>query len=159
MAMTYTVRDTRTAIAEPSRTKLSNALWIGASLQFAAVLLPLIDLWFIGSIKGHVRDTYPQWGTELIDGDTRAIAFALVGIGLLGVVGWIGTALYAARGRKVRAAVTTMFVLGMGTLLIVATMGGGDYDVIVPPWIGVILVCLPLWPAISALVHAWRLQR
>ncbi|MBB5791163.1 hypothetical protein [Jiangella mangrovi] len=133
----------------------AQALQLGVGLQVVCLLLPLLDLWFFGSIEGHVQDAYPEWGADDVALDRNAIAITLVVIGVLGLAGWFGALWAAKRDRGVRATVTTLFALGMGTLTVVAGVGGEPYDQYVPLWLGTTILLVMALPAVTALLAVW----
>ena len=131
------------------------ALRIGVCLQIVCIVLPLLDLWFFGSIEAHVQDAYPDWSADDVALDRNAIAVTLVVVGVLGLVGWFGALWAAARDRAVRATVTTLIALGMGTLMVVAGVGGEPYDQYVPLWLSTTILLVMALPAVTALLAAW----
>lgn len=131
------------------------AAQIGAVLQVLCIALPLLDLWVFGTVDQHVRDAYPNWGEADVSADRTAIIGYLVVVGVLGLFGWLGALWAARRDRGVRATVTTLFAVGMSVLLLDASMGGENYDQIVPLWLGLTLLILPALPGVTALVAAW----
>ncbi|MFD1717303.1 hypothetical protein [Georgenia deserti] len=131
------------------------ATQIGASLQVVCLLLPLLDLWVLGTVERHVQAAYPQWGPDNVSADRTAIVVALVAVSVLGLACWLVSMWVARRGRGVRATMTTLFILGTLTLLTVAGMGGGAYDQIVPLWLGLTSLVLPVLPGLAAVVAAW----
>lgn len=132
---------------------------IGAGLQLICIVLPLLDLWIFGSIERNVTAAYPDWGPAEVDGDRNAIAIYLVTVGVVGLLGWLVTIWAARKGRGVRATVTTLFALGMITLIITAGVSGGAYAQIVPLWLGLTLLFIPVLPGVTALVAAWSRSR
>ena len=136
--------------------QVAQAAWIGAALQAVCVALPLLDLWTFGSIERNVQGAYPRWDAAEVATDRNAIVGYLVAVGILGVLCGLGTVWAARRGRGVRATVTTLFTIGMLTLLTNATLGGEAYDRIVPLWLGLTLLAVPALPGLTALLAAWR---
>jgi hypothetical protein len=132
---------------------------IGAGLQLVCIVLPLLDLWIFGSIERHVAAAYPDWGPAEVAGDRNAIVIYLVAVGAVGLLGWLVTIWTARRGRGVRATVTTLFVLGMITLITTAGISGGAYDQVVPLWLGLTLLFVLVLPGVTALVAAWSRGR
>lgn len=131
------------------------ALWIGVGVQVLCILLPLLDLWLIGSVERHVESTYPEWGSGEVMPERNAIVIGLAVIGVLGLGGWLVSIWMARRDRAVRATVTTMFVLGMLTLTTAAGMGGEAYDQIVPLWLSSTLLVLLALPGVTAVLAVW----
>lgn len=137
------------------RQHVIQAAQIGAGLQVVCVLLPLLDLWVFGSIARNVEAAYPTWAPGEIAGDRNAIVIYLVTVGVLGLLGWFATIWAAKRGRGVRTTVTTLFALGMVTLIITAGISGEAYEQIVPLWLGLTLLFIPVLPGLAALLAAW----
>ncbi|MGH1564676.1 hypothetical protein [Mumia sp. DW29H23] len=151
---TTATRNARRGASTRNR-QVRDAAAIGLALQIVTTVLPLLDLAYFGTIESHVRDAYPAWPASDVALDRDAIAWSLVVIGVLGVVGWIVTIWSARRGRAVRAIVTSLFVVGTVVNLTVAGLGGEAYDTIVPLWLGVTTLVLPGLAGIAALVAAW----
>ncbi|WP_370614371.1 hypothetical protein [Mumia sp. Pv 4-285] len=153
--MTTSTRDTvRASTTRNSRARA--AAYAGLVLQLVVTALPLLDLAFFGTVENHVRAAYPDWPTSDVAADRNAIIWTLVGVGVLGTVGWLVAAWAAARGRAVRPVVTTLFVLGTGTYLSLATLGGEAYDTIVPLWLGMTSLVLTGLAGLTTTVAAWR---
>jgi Mg/Co/Ni transporter MgtE len=152
------VREMSTQIATRTHRwqRTIRALQAGAVLQVVCLLLPLLDLWLFGSIDGHVRDAYPGWGPDDVALDRNAIAIGLVAVAALGLAGWLAALRTAKRGRGVRATVTTLFALGMVTLLSVAGAGGEPYDQYVPLWLGTTTLLVLAVPGVAAVMAAFR---
>lgn len=139
------------------RPNLVQALTLGACLQILCIALPLLDVWMIGSIEQHVQNAYPEWGPDNVNLDRNAIAGYLVIVGVLGLAGWLGALWSAKKDVAVRAVVTTLFVIGTCVLLFDVGYAGEHYDPIVPLWLGVTLLVIPLLPGITAVMAAWVL--
>ncbi|RIQ22314.1 hypothetical protein [Jiangella rhizosphaerae] len=131
------------------------ALQLGVGLQVVCLALPLLDLWFFGSIEGHVEAAYPEWDASEVALDRNAIVIALLVVGVLGLAGWLAALWAAKRGRAVCATVTTLFVLGMTTVAAVAGAGGDPYDQYVPLWLGSTILVLLALPGITAVLAVW----
>ncbi|WP_035812821.1 hypothetical protein [Jiangella gansuensis] len=131
------------------------ALWIGVGLQVVSILLPLLDLWFFGSVESHVEGAYPEWDQNEVALERNAIVIGLVIVGVLGLAGWLVAIWAAKRDRAVRATVTTLFALGMSTLTATAGMGGEAYDQIVPLWLGITLLVIAALPGVTAVLSVW----
>lgn len=147
--------DVRNKARPGNRQYVVQASQIGAGLQVVCIVLPLLDLWIFGSVERNVETAYPAWGPGEIAGDRNAIVVYLVTVGVLGLLGWLATLWAAQRGRGVRTIVTTLFALGMTTLIITAGVGGEAYEQIVPLWLGLTLLFIPVLPGIAALLAAW----
>lgn len=147
----------RTVDSPPTRrwSNVAKAAQIGASLQTVSIVLPLLDLWFFGSVERHVQNAYPEWGPGEVAADRDAICAYLVVVGVLGLGAWLAMYWSARRNRGTRAIVTTLFVLGLALVTVTTGMDGGAYARIVPTWLGVTLLCVPLLPGVTALVAAW----
>lgn len=136
--------------------RTTRALQAGVVLQVVCLLLPLLDLWFVGSIERHVEAAYPEWGPDDVALDRNAIAISLAVVGVLGLVGWLAALWATRRGKGVRATVTTLFALGMVTLLSVAAMGGEPSDPYVPLWLGSTTLLVLAVPGVAAVMAAFR---
>ena len=128
---------------------------IGAATQVICMALPLLDLWLFGSVRRHVASAYPDWTAGDIDLDRNAIVGYLVGFGILALAGWLVTIWVAKRGRGVRGTVTALFIAGTLMGLVNAGTGADAYAQIVPLWLGVTLLVLPLLPGATATLAAW----
>lgn len=138
------------------RHRTVQALRAGLVLQVVCLALPLLDLWFFGTIEENVEAAYPGWSASDVALDRNAIVIALAIVGVLGLAGWLVALWAAKRGRHVRATVTTLFALGLVTLAGVAGAGGEPYAQYVPLWLGgTILVVLAL-PGATAVLAAFR---
>jgi hypothetical protein len=135
------------------------AAQIGVALQVICIALPLLDLWVFGTVERHVQRAYPEWGPETVALDRNAIVIYLAIVGVLGLVAWLGTIWATKRDWRVRGTVTTLFVAGMGLLVLDAGLGGEAYDQIVPLWLGLTLLVIPALPGVTALVAAWSGQQ
>ncbi|WP_262852860.1 hypothetical protein [Mumia quercus] len=152
--MSTSLRDARRAPARRHR-QVRDAAFLGLALQVLVTALPVLDLAFFGTLDAHVREAYPAWPDSEVAADRNAIAWGLVIIGVLGTAGWLLTALVASRGRAVRAVVTTLFVTGTCVTLYAATLSGDAYDLVVPLWLGIPTVALPLLAGVTATLAAW----
>jgi hypothetical protein len=135
------------------------ALRLGVGAQIACLALPLLDLWFFGSVERNVEAAYPRWDASEVALDRNAIVIALVVVGALGLAGWLGALWAAKRDRRVRATVTTLFVLGISTLAAVAGAGGDPYDQYVPLWLGSTILVLLALPGVTAVLAVWFRER
>jgi len=152
--------DLRITTHRPARRRphLTQALVIGACLQLVAIALPLVDLWVIGSIERHVQNAYPDWGPDQVALDRNAITGYLVGVGVLGLAGWLGALWSVKRDKAVRAWVTGLFVAGVAVLLLNVGLGGEHYERFVPLWLSLTLLAIPLLPGVTAVMAAWALH-
>ncbi|TDC50303.1 hypothetical protein E1212_15520 [Jiangella ureilytica] len=139
-----------------TRPRTTRALQAGVVLQVVCLLLPLLDLWIFGTIERHVEAAYPEWGPDDVAVDRNAIAITLAVVGVLGLPGWAGALWATRRNTGLRATVTTLFALGMVTLLSVAAMGGEPYDRYVPLWLGTTTLLLLAVPGVAAVVAVFR---
>ncbi len=131
-------------------------LLAGALTTIALTVAPLIDMQTGDSIAAHVRDAYPGWSASDVDADRTAIGAYLVGVGALGVVGWL-VSLWIARRPTTTARWTTASLLGLGVVVALAnlSMGGEAYDRIVPtPYAVAWLV--PVLIGAMAVLEVWR---
>ncbi|MFF8762905.1 hypothetical protein ACF07Q_00215 [Nocardiopsis dassonvillei] len=135
---------------------LTQALRIGAGLQVVCILLPVLDLWLLGSVERHVLAAYPQWDAAEIAAERTAIILYLVIVGATGLLGWLFALAAVRRGWWERGVVTALFTVGMGVLILSAGAEGGAYDRIVPLWLGLTLLCLLALPGVTALVAVWH---
>lgn len=137
------------------RSTLVRTLWAGLAVQVVCTLLPLADMWVLGTTEDHVRSAYPAWSSGEVATETGAILSYLAGIGVLGAVAWL-LAIWSARtGKGMRTIVTALFAVGMSVLLFTATAQGAAYDRIVPAWLGMTTLILTAVPAVLALIVVW----
>lgn len=128
----------------------------GAVFTALLALAPVIDVLTVDSIASHVRDAYPHWSAGTVDKDRNAIAGYLVGVGILGVIGW-ALSLWAMRrsGGTGRWVTATMFALGVLFALMNLSVGGDNYDHVVPmPYAVASLV--PVLLGLVACIRVWR---
>ncbi|MEU6249646.1 hypothetical protein [Glycomyces sp. NPDC047010] len=152
-----TANTTAIRTADPRMGQVRQALWIGLALQLALAALPLLDLATLDTITAHVRTAYPDWSAGDVALDRNAITWSLVGLGVLGAVGWLIALLRARRGAP-RVTATVLFTLGLVTSLTLLGTGGENYDQIVPLGYG-LLGLLPVLAGLAALVSVWRTAR
>lgn len=138
-----------------AKLNLTMAVAIGAVVQGALALLPVLDLWVIGSIERHVRTAYPDWGSAEVNADTTAIVIGMVIVGIVGVAGWLVALMAARRRGSARRTVTILFVVGMTVLAVVAGLGGAEYDQIVPLWMGATTLAVSAVTGATAVLAAW----
>lgn len=129
-------------------------LGLGAVITAVLALAPLVDINTVDTIGDHVRAAYPQWDDATIAADRGAIAGYLTGAGVLGVGGWLVTLWTTRRPGRGRWVAVTM--LAMGTIVVLAnlSLGGENYERIVPmpyaaAWVVPVLVgavaCARVW--------------
>lgn len=149
--MTNTIDQTTT-----THSRRSTALYIGLALTVIATIAPLLDIATIDTLTAHVRDAYPDWGSDVVSADRNAIAIWIaVGSGL-GIPLWLLT-IWAVNAQKRWARVVAVigFALGLLVALINLSIGGDRYDVVVPYAYGT-LTLLPCVAGIAAMVAIWR---
>jgi len=132
------------------------AVQIGVGMQVVCIVLPLLDLWLFGSVERHVQTAYPNWSATEIASDQTAIHSYLVAAGILGLLAWLGALWAIGRTWHARATITTLFVVGTVFGITNAGLGGDAYPTIVPLWLGITLLCIPLLPGLTALLSVWR---
>jgi hypothetical protein len=140
-------------------TRRPTALYVGLALTVLAAVAPLLDIATVDTLAGHVRDAYPHWSPHSVALDRNAIAIYLAGTAALGIPLWLVTIRGAARRRRWAPIVATVaFAAGALLALINLTVGGEQYDVIVPYSYGA-LTALPCVAGAVALVSVWRGRR
>ncbi|THV30012.1 hypothetical protein [Glycomyces paridis] len=143
----------------PSKSRLLVTLYAGLLLTVAAGVAPLIDIATADSLFDHVRQAYPDWPADTVRQDRDAIAIYLAAVGALGLLCWLGAIwAVAAERRWARGTVTALFALGTLLALTSMTLGGEQYDTIVPPIYGA-LGLLPCLAGLAAVVLVWRRAR
>ncbi|WP_433167402.1 hypothetical protein [Kribbella sp. CA-247076] len=150
-----------TTLTAPTRSPayLKQALYAGVLLTLVATLAPLIDLATADTIGEHVRSAYPGWSADDVAKDRMAITGYLVGVGVLGLAGWLWTIVAVARGKRgARAVGTTLFLVGATVQLLSLSVGGEAYTTIVPTLHGVIGF-LPSLAGLVAVIGLWRKGR
>lgn len=138
------------------RQDVPQALQIGAALQAVCILLPLLDGWIFGSVEQNVRSAYPSWGAGEIAADRTAIIGYLVLVCLCCLLGWLAALRAVDHGWHERAVVTALFAIGTVWAIVNAGLSGGAYSRVVPLWLGLTLLLVPLMPALTALIAVWR---
>lgn len=150
---TVTTQRTRPAAA---RHPAVRTMWIGVALTVLATVAPLVDLVTTGTIEGHVREAYPNWGDDLVGADTTAITVGLLVLGALGLAGWAVSIWATARSRRwARGLASTLFVLGAVVVLFLLTAPAGPYDRMVPVGIGLI-TALPCVAGLVTVAQLWQ---
>ena len=132
------------------------AMLIGLGLTVIATLVALLDPQQTDLVGQHVREAYPQWDAGTVATERTAIVGWLVGVGVLGIVGWL-TSLWAVRRRSRRALwlAAVWFALAVVAAGLTLGTGGEAYDVIVPTPLG-LLSALPLVAGVVVLMRMWR---
>ena len=136
--------------------RLPVAMAAGLVLNVIATVAPVVDMVTIDTISDHVRGAYPAWGPASVAADRNAMVIYLVITGVLGVVTWFWVIrAVMARKRWARAAATSAFAVGALLALMNLTLGGGQYNVILPTGYGV-LTLLPSLAGLVAVILLWR---
>jgi hypothetical protein len=131
-------------------------MYAGLALTVAATGLPLVDMVTVDSLAAHVRDAYPQWPTQLVNGDRNAIVIYLSAVGVLGLAGWLwAIRSVLTRKRNARRVTTVMFTLGTSVALFDLVFTGGQYDRVLPSLYGIV----GLLPSLAGLVAARSVRR
>lgn len=148
--------DTRTQVRPAPRARLLLALYAGLALTVIAAVAPLIDIATVDTLTDHVRQAYPDWPASEVSKDRDAIAIYLAVAGGLGLVCWlVAIGAVAARRRWAKIAVTVLFAAGTLIALTNMSLGGENYDTILPPAYG-LLGLLPCLAGLAAVVLVWR---
>jgi hypothetical protein len=129
---------------------------LGLAVTALVTVAPLVDLFTVDSIAGHVRDAYPAWPAGSVAADRNAIAIYLAAVGVLGMAGWLWAIVLHVRGsRRTRLISTVLFVVGAVIALTDLSVGGESYDRIVPLSYGMAGL-LPVLIGAVAVVELWR---
>lgn len=146
-------KDSRISAAGP---RWPAAMVAGLILNVIAAVAPVVDIATVDTISDHVRAAYPGWGHTLVESDRNAIVIYLVVTGILGIISWLFVIRAVVAGKRwARAAATSAFTIGALLALMNLTLGGGNYDVILPAGYGV-LTLLPSVAGLVAVVSLWR---
>lgn len=130
------------------------ALRLGLATSVLLAVAALVDLLVVGSLASHSAALYAPYGVAW-EGAAATLATSLVGLGVLGSVGWWAVA-RGARQRRAWAAPagTVLFVVGLLTGLGLLT--AREYgQMLLPPWLAV-LELLPAVVGAVATVALWR---
>jgi hypothetical protein len=139
-----------------STRRATRSLAVGLGLGLLAGLAPVVDLLTVGGLAAHLRSVYA--GTGATPPAASAIATYLVGVALLGALGWLATLRAVRRGRP-RAPVTAGVFLVLGAVLAVVDLTVTEYGrPILPTWLGV-LGLVPVVPGLVATVLLGRRAR
>lgn len=143
----------------PSKPRLLAAMYVGLLLTVVAGVAPLVDIATADSLFDHVRQAYPEWPAETVRQDRDAIAIYLAAVGGLGALCWIAAIwAVAAERRWARGTVTALFAVGTLLALTGSSLGGEQYDTIVPPLYGLLGV-LPCLAGLAAVVLVWKRRK
>jgi hypothetical protein len=130
--------------------------YLGLAVTALATIAPLVDLFTVDSIAGHVRDAYPTWPAGSVAADRNAIAIYLAVVGVLGMAGWVWAIILQSRAsRRTRMISTGLFALSALIALTDLSVGGESYDRIVPLSYG-LAGLLPVLIGAVAVVELWR---
>lgn len=150
-----------TAIHSPSGARASDSRWptamvSGLVLTVIATLAPVVDMFTVDTISDHVRESYPDWGSALVDADRNAMVIYLVITGVLGILCWLFVIRAIIAGKRwARLAAAISLVAGTVGALVNLTLPGGEYDVILPIGYGT-LTLLPCLAGLAAVFSLWR---
>jgi len=132
------------------------AMVAGLILNVIAAVAPVVDIATVDTISDHVRSAYPTWDHALVTADRNAMVIYLVVTGVLGIISWVFVIWAVITGKRwARATATCAFIVGALFALMNLTLGGGNYDVILPTGYGV-LTLLPCLAGLAAVVSLWR---
>lgn len=131
-------------------------MYAGLALSVIAFVAPFVGRATTGSLAGHLRDSYPAYGVERIDGAVTAYLILLSAIGVLAIASWAAT-IWSVRAQKAwaRTGATVLFLagatVGLSALLVRDTSG----DTGLPAVLGG-LQLLPAVAGLAAVVLLWR---
>ena len=136
--------------------QLDDALHIGLAAQLLVLLMPVVDWLTFDSIATHVRAAYPAWGPGEVALDHDAIVWSLLGVGLLGSLGWLWAIRTSRRaGHRSRIITTALFALGTTVAVTSLLFAGGAYDRVLPLWYGIAGI-VPCLAGLTAVVAVWQ---
>ncbi|MFJ2030681.1 hypothetical protein [Streptosporangium sp. NPDC087985] len=134
-------------------------MYAGAVLTVIATLSPFIDQATTTVLAGHVREGYPAYGPGEINAAVTAYTVILSTVGVLGLLGWLGT-VWAVRTGKgwARWLATGMFATAVCLAIAAVTVQDNNGEVGLAPLLGWLQV-LPCVPGLAAVVLLWRRAR
>lgn len=150
------LREHRHSLTAAGSPRWPAAMVAGLILNVIAAVAPVVDVATIDTISGHVRAAYPGWGDALVAADRNAMVIYLVVTGVLGITSWLCVIWAVIAGKRwARAAAASALAAGVLVATVNLTLGGGQYDVILPAGYGV-LTLLPSLAGLVAVVSLWR---
>ena len=133
-------------------------MWVGAALTVVAAALPFLDQ-AATVLADHVRAGYPAYGRGEIDAAVTAYQAILAAAGVLGLIGWVGTAWSVRAGKGwARVLASAVFVVAVCVALTGLTVKDTSGDVGLAPQLGW-LQLLPCLPGLAAVGLLWTKPR
>ncbi|MFD2762549.1 hypothetical protein [Micromonospora eburnea] len=131
-------------------------MYVGAGLTVLAAASPFIDRATTTVLADHIRAGYPTYGPGEIDTAVNLYTVVLSTMGVLGLLGWLGTVWAVRVGRGwARLLATGMFAIGAGVAIVAATTKDTSGDVGLAPQLGLLQI-LPCLAGLAAVVLLWR---